>query len=89
MARGGTDKYDDSTGNYTQYVSINGNQVHTLSTSDGYALGFGSAVECAETNCGVVPAHSEFPRRPLEARRISPINPRVSVDQHGHHHERG
>ncbi|KAK4031252.1 hypothetical protein C8A01DRAFT_21501 [Parachaetomium inaequale] len=51
-------KYDDSTGNYTQYVSINGNLVHTLSTSDGHALGFGSAVECAETNCGVVPAHT-------------------------------
>ncbi len=56
------DKYDDATANYTQYVSINGNVVHTLSTSDGYALGFGSAVECAATDCGVVPAHCEsFP----------------------------
>lgn len=54
-----TDKFDDTTGNYTQYVSVNGNLVRTLSTSDGRALGFGSAVECAETNCGIVPAHSE------------------------------
>ena len=41
-------------------MSINGNLVHTLSTNDGYALGWGSAVECGESNCGTVPAHSEF-----------------------------
>ncbi|KAK3900311.1 hypothetical protein C8A05DRAFT_45819 [Staphylotrichum tortipilum] len=51
-------KFDDATGNYTQYVSVNGNLVRTLSTSDGRALGFGSAVECAESNCGIVPAHT-------------------------------
>ncbi|KAI7975556.1 hypothetical protein EIK77_005922 [Talaromyces pinophilus] len=53
-----TDKYDDTTGNYTQTVLVNGNTVSTLSTSDGHAQGWGSAVECAETNCGTVPAHS-------------------------------
>ncbi|KAF2679665.1 hypothetical protein K458DRAFT_313717 [Lentithecium fluviatile CBS 122367] len=50
--------FDDATGNYTQIVSVNGQQVSTLSTSDGHALGWGSAVECAEENCGTVPAHS-------------------------------
>ncbi|KAI9705703.1 MAG: hypothetical protein M1820_005113 [Bogoriella megaspora] len=50
--------YSDSTGNYTQYVLVNGKQVSTLSTSDGHAQGWGSAVECAQTNCGTVPAHS-------------------------------
>ena len=53
-----SDKFDDSTGNYTQYVSVNGVQVHTLSTSDGQAQGWGSAVECAADDCGTVPAHS-------------------------------
>lgn len=55
-----TDKYDDSTGNYTQTVTQNGNVVSTLSTSDAHALGWGSAVECAATDCGTVPAHSRF-----------------------------
>ncbi|KAI6844665.1 hypothetical protein KC352_g922 [Hortaea werneckii] len=54
----GKDEYQDDSGNYTQTVSLNGNVVSTLSTSDGYAQGWGSAVECAETNCGTVPAHS-------------------------------
>ncbi|KAF7555241.1 hypothetical protein G7Z17_g2300 [Cylindrodendrum hubeiense] len=51
-------KFDDSTGNYTQTVSVNGKTVSTLSTSDGHAQGWGSAVECAEENCGTVGAHS-------------------------------
>ncbi|EHA22264.1 hypothetical protein AAWM_07445 [Aspergillus awamori] len=51
-------KFDDSTGNYTQTVLINGKTVSTLSTSDGKAQGWGSAVECAEDNCGTVGAHS-------------------------------
>ncbi|KAF2246317.1 hypothetical protein BU26DRAFT_432134 [Trematosphaeria pertusa] len=51
-------KFDDATENYTQYVLLNGKQVSTLSTSDGHAMGWGSAAECAETNCGTVPAHS-------------------------------
>ncbi|KAK7402697.1 hypothetical protein QQX98_011561 [Neonectria punicea] len=50
-------KFDDASGNYTQIVSVNGQQVSTLSTSDGHAQGFGSSVECAEENCGTVPAH--------------------------------
>lgn len=40
-------------------MSLNGNTVSTLSTSDGHAQGWGSAVECAENNCGTMPAHSE------------------------------
>jgi hypothetical protein len=36
---------------------VNGQQVSTLSTSDGQAQGWGSAVECAEDNCGTVAAH--------------------------------
>ena len=52
-------EYDDSTKNYTQTVSVNGKQVSTLSTSDGHAQGFGSAIECARENCGTMPAHSK------------------------------
>ena len=52
-----TDKFDDASGNYTQIVSINGQQIATLSTSDGQAQGWGSAVECAEDNCGTMAAH--------------------------------
>ncbi|KAE8376151.1 hypothetical protein BDV26DRAFT_305774 [Aspergillus bertholletiae] len=51
-------KFDDASGNYTQTVLINGKTVSTLSTSDGHAQGWGSAVECAENNCGTVGAHS-------------------------------
>ncbi|KAH8596233.1 hypothetical protein B0O99DRAFT_686276 [Bisporella sp. PMI_857] len=51
-------KFNDATQNYTQTVQVNGNTVGTLSTKDGHALGWGSAVECAATNCGTVPAHS-------------------------------
>ena len=52
-----TDKFDDASGNYTQTVSINGEAVATLSTNSGHAEGWGSAVECAEENCGTVGAH--------------------------------
>ncbi|KAF7173418.1 hypothetical protein CNMCM5623_005635 [Aspergillus felis] len=51
-------KYDDSTRNYTQTVSVNGQVVSTLSTSDAHAQGWGSAVECAANDCGTVGAHS-------------------------------
>ncbi|KAI6900113.1 hypothetical protein KC318_g7787 [Hortaea werneckii] len=51
-------EYQDDSGNYTQTVSLNGNVVSTLSTSDGHAQGWGSSVECARTNCGTMPAHS-------------------------------
>lgn len=51
-------KYDSSTGNYTQTVYKAGTVVSTLSTSDGQAEGWGSAVECAATDCGTVPSHT-------------------------------
>ena len=51
------DKFDETSNNYTQYVSINGQVVSELSTSSGEAQGWGSAVECAETTCGTVGAH--------------------------------
>ncbi|WYZ33901.1 hypothetical protein EsH8_I_000177 [Colletotrichum jinshuiense] len=51
-------KFDDATGNYTQTVSINDKVVATLSTKDGEAQGWGSAVECAAEDCGTVGAHS-------------------------------
>ncbi|KAJ4295581.1 hypothetical protein N0V90_007594 [Kalmusia sp. IMI 367209] len=51
-------KYDDASGNYTQTVLVNGKQVSTLSTKDGHAEGFGSAVECAANDCGTVGAHN-------------------------------
>ncbi|KAJ5166276.1 uncharacterized protein N7482_005057 [Penicillium canariense] len=51
-------KFDDSTGNYTQRVYVNNKFVSTLSTSDGQAQGWGSAVECAENDCGTIPAHT-------------------------------
>ncbi|KAI2929043.1 hypothetical protein CBS147321_10876 [Aspergillus niger] len=53
-----TTKFDGSTGSYTQTVLINGKTASTLSTSDGKALGWGSAVECAEDNCDTVGDHS-------------------------------
>ncbi|OJJ03874.1 hypothetical protein ASPVEDRAFT_54181 [Aspergillus versicolor CBS 583.65] len=51
-------KFDDLTGNYTQTVSVNGETVSTLSTSDGQAQGWGSSVECAAEDCGTMPAHT-------------------------------
>ncbi|KAJ4326666.1 hypothetical protein N0V84_002891 [Fusarium piperis] len=51
-------KLDDTTQEYVQYVSINGQQVSTLSTSKGHhAMGWGSAVECAAEDCGTIGAH--------------------------------
>ncbi|KAF5642024.1 hypothetical protein F52700_3204 [Fusarium sp. NRRL 52700] len=51
-------KYDESTQEYIQYVSINGKQVSTLSTSKGHeAMGFGSSVECGASDCGTIGAH--------------------------------
>ncbi|CAI0650076.1 unnamed protein product [Colletotrichum noveboracense] len=51
-------KYDDASGNYTQTVSLNDKVISTLSTKDGHAQGWGSAVECAEEDCGTIGAHS-------------------------------
>ncbi|KAF2088792.1 hypothetical protein K490DRAFT_64006 [Saccharata proteae CBS 121410] len=53
-----TYKFDDASGNYTQTVVANDETVSTLSTSDGEAQGWDSAVECAAEDCGTVPAHS-------------------------------
>ncbi|QGI78481.1 hypothetical protein CEK25_005210 [Fusarium fujikuroi] len=51
-------KYDASAQEYVQYVSINGKQVSTLSTSKGHeAMGFGSSVECGASDCGTIGAH--------------------------------
>ncbi|KAI8930796.1 hypothetical protein NX059_011819 [Plenodomus lindquistii] len=50
-------KFNDATGNYTQRVSVNGRQTAMLSTKDGHAMGWGSALECAAEDCGTVPAH--------------------------------
>ncbi|EMR64176.1 hypothetical protein UCREL1_8844 [Eutypa lata UCREL1] len=50
--------YNDSTGEYDQTVSINGQVVSTLSTSSGNAEGWGTAVECQVDACtGTVAAH--------------------------------
>ncbi|OHF04234.1 hypothetical protein CORC01_00573 [Colletotrichum orchidophilum] len=51
-------KFDDASQNYTQTVSINNKVVATLSTKDGKAQGWGSAVECAANDCGTMGAHS-------------------------------
>lgn len=51
-------KYSHKTGNYTQHVLVNGKHVSELSTKDAHAQGWGSAVECAEDNCGTMGAHS-------------------------------
>lgn len=68
-------KFDDASGNYTQLVSINGKQVAELSTKDGQAQGWGSAVECAEDNCGTVGAHCKFYLRSSvhENSRLTPV----------------
>ncbi|KAL2810552.1 hypothetical protein BJX63DRAFT_423014 [Aspergillus granulosus] len=50
--------YNDSTGEYDQTVSINGQVVSTLSTSSGQAQGWGTAVECQDDACqSTVAAH--------------------------------
>lgn len=50
--------YEASSGNYTQDVIVDGAIISTLSTSDGEAQGWGSAVECAAEDCGTVDAHT-------------------------------
>ncbi|CAN8105582.1 unnamed protein product [Discula destructiva] len=51
-------EYDENSGNYTQTVLFNGEVVSTLTTSDGKAQGWGSAVECGVEDYGTVPAHT-------------------------------
>ncbi|EPS28362.1 hypothetical protein PDE_03308 [Penicillium oxalicum 114-2] len=51
-------QFNDRTGKYDQSVALNGLIVSTLSTSDGHAQGWGTAVECQEKACkSYVPAH--------------------------------
>ncbi|KEQ93010.1 hypothetical protein AUEXF2481DRAFT_42211 [Aureobasidium subglaciale EXF-2481] len=54
--------YNDQTGNYDQYVLLNGKVVSTFSTSSGKALGWGTAEECNQAPpaypCGLTPSHT-------------------------------
>ncbi|KAI0484041.1 hypothetical protein GGR56DRAFT_668639 [Xylariaceae sp. FL0804] len=52
--------YNDSTGEYDQTVSINGQVVSTLSTSSGEAQGWGTAVECQDDACTSTVAAHEY-----------------------------
>jgi hypothetical protein len=51
------DKYNDGTAKYDQTVSLDGTVVSTISTDSGKAQGWGTAVECQQAACGLVPAH--------------------------------
>lgn len=53
-------KYDATTGNTTQTVSVGGKAVSELSTKSGRAIGWGTAVECQDQCSGIVNAHSKF-----------------------------
>ncbi|KAK0435549.1 hypothetical protein EV421DRAFT_1892531 [Armillaria borealis] len=44
-------KYDESTESYTQKVTVNGEVISTITTSDGKAIGWGTAVECQDDAC--------------------------------------
>ncbi|KAK4547454.1 hypothetical protein LTR36_001110 [Oleoguttula mirabilis] len=50
-------KYNDTSSQYDQTVSLNGTVVSKISTSSGHAQGWGTAIECQETECGFVPGH--------------------------------
>ncbi|KAJ9621851.1 hypothetical protein H2203_006731 [Taxawa tesnikishii (nom. ined.)] len=51
-------KYDATTGNTTQTVSVGGKAVSELSTKSGRAIGWGTAVECQDQCSGIVNAHT-------------------------------
>ncbi|THZ06380.1 hypothetical protein D6C93_01512 [Aureobasidium pullulans] len=51
-------KYDETSGNTTQTVSVEGKVVSTLSTKSGKAIGFGTAEEAQNEFKGVVYEHS-------------------------------
>jgi len=51
------DIYNDKTTAYDQTVSLNGKAVSTLSTKDGKAQGWGTAIECQQAACGTIGAH--------------------------------
>lgn len=44
-------KYNESTESYTQKVTVNGEVISTITTSDGKATGWGTAVECQDDAC--------------------------------------
>ncbi|PBK59181.1 hypothetical protein ARMSODRAFT_923109, partial [Armillaria solidipes] len=44
-------KYNESTESYTQKVTVNGEVISTITTSDGKAIGWGTAVECQDDAC--------------------------------------
>ncbi|KAI7083419.1 hypothetical protein KC356_g7574 [Hortaea werneckii] len=50
-------KYNGQTSQYDQTVSLNGEVVSRLSTSNGKAQGWGTAIECQQSACGTVPSH--------------------------------
>ncbi|KAF4555678.1 Hypothetical protein D9617_2g056410 [Elsinoe fawcettii] len=50
-------KYNDSTQQYDQTVSLDGKVVSKISTTSGKAQGWGTAVECQQSACGTAPAH--------------------------------
>ncbi|CEL11203.1 hypothetical protein ASPCAL14306 [Aspergillus calidoustus] len=52
--------YNESTGEYDQTVSINGQVVSTLSTSSGQAQGWGTAVECQDDACQSTAAAHQY-----------------------------
>ena len=56
---GKSDKYDESSGNTTQTVSIDGTTVSTLSTKSGKAIGWGTAEEAQDNYTGAIAQHSK------------------------------
>ncbi|KAK0209558.1 hypothetical protein IW262DRAFT_1281490 [Armillaria fumosa] len=44
-------KYNESAESYTQRVTVNGKLISTITTSDGKAIGWGTAVECQDDAC--------------------------------------
>ena len=54
------DKYDHSTRNYTQTVLVNGKPFPSCLPAMAMPKAGGSAVDCAETNCGTNSAHCKL-----------------------------
>ncbi|KAJ5884898.1 hypothetical protein N7495_009408 [Penicillium taxi] len=79
-------KYNESTGNYTQTVLLNGRRVSGLTTRNGKAKSWASAVECNGSNCGTLRSHAWYNTTIVldtaEPGYIDTINgsPGVSVD---------
>jgi hypothetical protein len=70
------DKYDESSGNTTQTLTVDGQVVSTYSSNSGKAIGWGTAVECQDDACdGTVNAHSKF----SDSLRVFTANPSSSI----------